>query len=57
MKTELQKQKWAILRWQVHILCAQDWIPGLTKSEKSWAVPKDAEKPAYGRKLREQAQA
>lgn len=45
-------QKWNISRRRVQVLCAQDRIPGLTKFGKSWAIPKEAEKPADGRKAR-----
>lgn len=43
-------EKWGITRWRVQALCAQGRIPGLTKFGKSWAIPKDAEKPMDARK-------
>lgn len=43
-------EKWGITRRRVQVLCAQNRIPGLTRFGKSWAIPKDAEKPADGRK-------
>lgn len=45
-------EKWGITRRRVQVLCAQDRIPGLTKFGKSWAIPKDAEKPKDKRKLK-----
>lgn len=43
-------EKWGITRRRVQVLCAQGRIPGLTKFGKSWAIPKDAEKPEDKRK-------
>ena len=45
-------EKWGITRRRVQVLCAQDRIPGLTKFGKSWAIPKNAEKPTDGRKMK-----
>lgn len=42
-------EKWGITRRRVQVLCAQGRIPGLTKFGKSWAIPKDAEKPKDAR--------
>lgn len=38
-------EKWGITRRRVQALCTQNRIPGLIKFGKSWAIPKDAEKP------------
>ncbi len=43
-------EKWGITLRRVQTLCSQNRIPGLTKFGKSWAIPKDAEKPADARK-------
>lgn len=43
-------KKWGITRRRVQVLCAQGRIQGLTKFGKSWAIPKDAEKPIDARK-------
>ena len=43
-------EKWGITRRRVQVLCSQGRIPGLTKFGKSWAIPKDAEKPMDARK-------
>lgn len=49
-------EKWDITRRRVQVLCAQGRIPGLTKFGKSWAIPKNAEKPMDARKKCGQAQ-
>lgn len=43
-------EKWGISRRRVQVLCAQGRIQGLERLGKTWAIPKDAEKPADGRK-------
>ena len=43
-------KKWGISRRRVQVLCAQERIQGLERLGKTWAIPKDAEKPADGRK-------
>ncbi|MBS4786004.1 MAG: helix-turn-helix domain-containing protein [Clostridiales bacterium] len=43
-------EKWKISRRRVQTLCAQGRISGLTRFGKSWAIPKEAPKPADGRK-------
>lgn len=43
-------KRWGITRRRVQALCSQGRIPGLIKFGKSWAIPKDAEKPADARK-------
>lgn len=49
-------KKWVITCRRVQVLCAQGRIPGLTKFGKSWAIPKDAEKPIDARKKGNQIQ-
>lgn len=43
-------EKWGISRRRVQVLCAQGRIQGLERLGKTWAIPKDAEKPADARK-------
>ena len=43
-------EKWGISRRRVQVLCAQGRIQGLERLGKTWAIPKNAEKPADGRK-------
>lgn len=45
-----------ITRRRIQVLCSQGRIPGLTKFGKSWAIPKDAEKPMDARKKCSQVQ-
>ena len=49
-------KKWGITCRRVQVLCAQGRMPGLTKFGKSWAIPKDAEKPIDARKKGNQIQ-
>lgn len=49
-------EKWGITRRRVQVLCSQGRISGLTKFGKSWAIPKDAEKPMDARKKCSQVQ-
>lgn len=43
-------EKWGISRRRVQVLCAQGRIQGLERLGKTWAIPKDAEKPTDARK-------
>lgn len=38
--------KWGITIRRVQVLCAQDKIPGAIRFANTWAIPKDAVKPA-----------
>ena len=38
-------EKWGITVRRVQVLCSQGRIPGATKIESFWVVPKEAEKP------------
>ena len=49
-------KKWGITCRRGQVLFAQGRIPGLTKFGKSWAIPKDAEKPIDARKKGNQIQ-
>ena len=42
-------EKWVITACLVQVLCAQDKIPGAIRFANTWAIPKDAVKPADGR--------
>lgn len=44
--------KWGITPRRVQVLCNQGRIPGVSKWRRAWAIPKDAEKPADGRKIK-----
>ena len=41
---------WGISERRVQVLCEQGRIVGVQKLGKSWAIPKDAEKPLDARK-------
>ena len=41
---------WGISERRVQRLCEDDRIPGISKIGYMWLIPKDAEKPADGRK-------
>lgn len=43
-------KKWGLTPRRVQVLCAQGRIPGLERLGKTWAIPRDAEKPADARK-------
>lgn len=43
-------EKWGISERRVQILCSQNRIPGVSKLEYMWLIPKDAKKPSDGRR-------
>ena len=43
-------EKWGISERRVQKLCAENRIPGIAKFSRMWLIPKDAEKPADGRR-------
>ncbi len=43
-------KKWGISERRVQKLCEEKRIPGTSKIGYMWLIPKDAEKPADGRK-------
>lgn len=43
-------KKWGISERRVQKLCEENRIPGVAKFSRMWLIPKDAEKPADGRK-------
>ena len=42
--------KWGISERRVQKLCEGERIPGVSKFGSMWLIPKDAEKPADGRR-------
>ena len=50
--TEETAQKWNISRRRVTVLCATGRIPGVVQMGSMWLIPKDAKKPADGRKVK-----
>lgn len=54
-------EKWGISVRRIHVLCAEERIPGATKIGSYWAIPADAEKPddqriKSGKYIKEQEQ-
>lgn len=43
-------EKWGISERRVQKLCEGNRIPGIAKFSRMWLIPKDAEKPADGRR-------
>ena len=43
-------EKWGVTPRRVNYYCAGDRIPGAVKMATIWLIPKDAEKPADGRR-------
>ncbi|MDL2225824.1 helix-turn-helix domain-containing protein [Eubacteriales bacterium OttesenSCG-928-M02] len=43
-------QKWGISERRVQLLCEQGRIRGVARLGKSWAIPKDTEKPSDARR-------
>ena len=43
-------KKWGISERRVQKLCEENRIPGVARFIRIWLIPKDAEKPADGRK-------
>lgn len=43
-------KKWGISERRVQKLCEENRIPGIARFSHMWLIPKDAEKPADGRK-------
>lgn len=46
-------EKWGITPRRINYLCAEGRIPGAVKMATIWLIPKDAEKPADGRRKKE----
>lgn len=49
MSVKEASEKWGISERRVQKLCEEDRIPGVIRFGRSWAIPKDAEKPVDGR--------
>jgi len=43
-------KKWGISERRVQKLCEENRIPGVVRFSRMWLIPKDAEKPADGRR-------
>lgn len=46
-------EKWCVTPRRVNYYCAGGRIPGAVKMATIWLIPKDAEKPADGRRKKE----
>lgn len=46
-------EKWGITPRRINYLCAEGRIPGAVKMATIWLIPKNAEKPADGRRKKE----
>ncbi|MCQ6563868.1 helix-turn-helix domain-containing protein [Paenibacillus mendelii] len=49
MSVKEASERWGISERRVQKLCEEDRIPGVVRFGRSWAMPKDAEKPFDGR--------
>lgn len=49
-------QKWGISERRVQKLCEENRIPGVVRFSRMWLIPKDAEKPIDGRRLRQKGE-
>jgi len=49
MSVREASEKWGASERWVQILCSESRIEGVIRFGRSWAIPKDAEKPADGR--------
>lgn len=43
-------EKWGVTPRRINYYCSSDRIPGAVKMASVWLIPKDAEKPADGRR-------
>ncbi len=46
-------KKWGISERRVQKLCEENRIPGVVWFGRMWLIPKEAEKPKYGRERRQ----
>ena len=46
-------EKWGVSERRVRKLCEENRIPGVSKLGYMWLIPKDAEKPADGRRKKQ----
>jgi len=49
ISTKEASEKWGISERRIQKLCEENRIPGVFRFGRSWAIPKDAEKPKDGR--------
>lgn len=52
LTTSEAAKQWGITRRRVTVLCSTGRIPGATQVGSMWLIPKEAKKPADGRKER-----
>ncbi len=52
ISVEQVSEKWGISNRRIQKLCEENRIHGVIRFGRSWAIPKDAEKPADARKRR-----
>nr|WP_319489290.1 helix-turn-helix domain-containing protein [uncultured Caproiciproducens sp.] len=50
ISVEQASEKWGISKRRIQKLCEENRIDGVIRFGRSWAIPKDAEKPADARK-------
>ena len=50
ISTKDASEKWGISERRIQKLCEQERIPGVFRFGRSWAIPKDAQKPEDGRR-------
>ena len=43
-------KKWCISERRIQKLCEENRVPGVVRFSRMWLIPKDAKKPADGRK-------
>jgi len=46
-------EKWGVTPRRINYYCASERIPGAVKMAGVWLIPKDAKKPADGRRKKE----
>jgi DNA binding domain, excisionase family len=49
ISTKEASEKWGISERRIQKLCEEGRIPGVFRFGRSWAIPKDAEKPVDAR--------
>lgn len=52
ISVEQASEKWGIFKRRIQKLCEENRIDGVIRFGRSWAIPRDAEKPAGARKKR-----
>lgn len=52
ISVEQASEKWEISKRRIQKLCEESRIDGVIRFGRSWAIPRDAEKPADARKKR-----